>query len=79
MNEDIEKYEKQKLDKLKINNPKEYQRLIEEKRLKKKESKKIWLYFVIPLLIMNSILKGPPILYLFIGLIPYIIKKIKPS
>ena len=44
MNEDIEKYEKQKLEKLKKNNPKEYQRLIEIEKEKYGKYLPLWIY-----------------------------------
>ena len=69
MNKDIENYEKEKLRK---ENPDENEKLI----IKKKKQKKVWLYVVIPLCLLNSILKGPPILYLIIGFgIPWMIKQ----
>jgi len=80
MNEDIEKYEKQKLEKLKKNNPKEYQRLIEIEKLKYGKYLPLWIYMVLfGLGLINYNLSGPPILYLLFMVIPFIYKKIKTS
>jgi|TARA_B110000879_G_scaffold2622_1_gene3619 hypothetical protein len=80
MNEDIEKYEKQKLEKLKKNNPKEYQRLIEIEKEKYGQYLPLWIYmFLFGLCLINYNLSGPPILYLLFIVIPLIYKKIKTS
>jgi hypothetical protein len=82
MNDNIEKYEKEKLKKLKLNNPEEYniefakqeKRKIERNKNRKKN---ISIYTVIILFcFINSILNGPAILYIIFGFIPYIIKKL---
>ena len=82
MNDNIEKYEKEKLKKLKLNNPEEYKiefakqekRKIERNKNRKKN---ISIYTIVILLcVFNSINSGPPILYIIFGFIPYIIKKL---
>ena len=65
MNKDIEKWEKE--------NPAEHKELVK----KNKNQKRVWYFVVIPLaLLINSYFKGPPILYLLIGLIPWLLKKL---
>ena len=82
MNDNIEKYEKEKLKKLKLNNPEEYKKEFtkQEKRKierNKNRKKNISIYTVVILFcFINSILNGPPILYIIFGFIPYIIKKL---
>jgi|SaaInlStandDraft_1057018.scaffolds.fasta_scaffold86316_2 hypothetical protein len=82
MNENIEEWEKEKLKKLKLNNPEEYKKEFakQEKRkieIKKKQKKNISIYTIVILFcFINSILSGPPFLYIIFGLIPYIIKKL---
>ena len=82
MNDNIEKYEKEKLKKLKLNNPEEYKKEFakQEKRKierNKNRKKNISIYTVVILFcFINSILSGPPILYIIFGFIPYIIKKL---
>ena len=79
---DIEKYEKEKLKKLKLNNPEEYKKEFakQEKRKierNKNRKKNISIYTVVILFcFINSILSGPAILYIIFGFIPYIIKKL---
>jgi hypothetical protein len=82
MNENIEEWEKEKLKKLKLNNPLEYKKEFakQEKRkieIKKTQKKNISIYTIVILLcFINSILSGPTFLYIIFGLIPYIIKKL---
>jgi hypothetical protein len=86
MNEDIKKYETQQLDKLKINDPEEYQRLkhaqqTRNKSRKKKSNKRnkrnvIYVLIVLPLSWMNYIFSGPPILYLLFPFFPFILRKL---
>jgi hypothetical protein len=83
MNEDIKKYETQQLDKLKINDPEEYQRLkyaqqTRNKSRKKKSNKRnvIYVLIVLPLSWINYIFSGPPILYLLFPFSPFILRKL---
>tara|TARA_B110001450_G_scaffold250085_1_gene268243 strand:- start:702 stop:974 length:273 start_codon:yes stop_codon:yes gene_type:complete len=83
MNEDIKKYETQQLDKLKINDPEEYQRLkyaqkTRNKSRKKKSNKRnvIYVLIVLPLSWINYIFSGPPILYLLFPFFPFILRKL---
>jgi hypothetical protein len=84
MNSDIEKYEQQKLNKLKVTNPDEYEKEIkkqkERKEIKRKQkiNSRFQYGIVIGLCLINSINDGPPILYLLFGFIPTIIKKMFP-
>ena len=80
MNDNIEKYEKEKLKKLKLNNPEEYKiefakqekRKIERNKNRKKN---ISIYTVVILFcFINSILNGPAIFYIIFGFIPYILR-----
>lgn len=83
MNEDIKKYETRQLEKLKINDPEEYQRLkyaqkTRNKSRKKKSNKRnvIYVLIVLPLSWINYIFSGPPILYLLFPFSPFILRKL---
>ena len=81
MNSDIEKYEQEKLNKLKVTNPDEYEKEIkkqkEKKEIKRKQNinSRYWYGFAIGFCLINSFVDGPPILYLLFGFGPTIIKK----
>ena len=88
MNSDIEKYEQQKLNKLKVTNPDEYEKEIKKQKERKERKRtqninsRIQFGVWFGLCLINSFNDGPPILYLlfpvFVFTIPTIIKKMFP-
>ena len=70
MNSDIEKYEQQKLNKLKVTNPDEYEKEIKKQKERKERKRtqninsRIQFGVWFGLCLINSFNDGPPILYL---------------
>ena len=73
MNKDIEKYE---LEKWRKENPEEYKEYEKRKKEKNRTIRLVVYFGVVPMTLINYYFKGPPILYLLFGLIPYILRKI---